>query len=159
MLRIYARVAEGGQAEPDNLAAFVDVAVRNALIDRHRRVQPLPLDEVAAVPNTDSGDEPDPPAFPDPKGLGQDDVIAWKQLLHAIFDRLPVKSVEVAVMVMTGKTPAEIGAVYEQDGYVLRRHARQLICKALREFARAGDPLAQSVGDAFCAPAKAQAKV
>jgi DNA-directed RNA polymerase specialized sigma24 family protein len=161
MLRIYARFAEGQQAEPDNLAAFVNVAVRNVLIDRRRRLEPLSLSDVLSFGQSDDdklGDEPDP-AFPDPQGLSQEDVLAWKQLLRAIFDRLPPKSVEIAAMVMGGKTPAEIGAAYRQDGYVLRRHARQLICKVLWHFAETGDPLARSVGEAFCAPAKLRAKI
>lgn len=161
MMRIYARFAEGGQGEPDNLAAFVSVTIRNVLIDRHRRTEPMSLQD--ALPSgrqdddKDDGNEADPP-FPDPRGVSQEDVLAWRQLLHAIFERLPPKSVEVAAMVMGGKTPAEIGEAYGQDGYVLRRHARQLICKALSDFARDGDPLAGSVGEAFCAPAKVQAK-
>jgi RNA polymerase sigma factor (sigma-70 family) len=161
MLRIYARFAEGEQAEPDNLAAFVNVAVRNVLIDRRRRLEPVSLSEVLASGRSDEdslGDEPDS-AFPDPQGLSQEDVLAWKQLLRAIFEHLPPKSVEVAAMVMGGKTPAEIGAAYRQDGYVLRRHTRQLICKVLWHFAETGDPLARSVGEAFCAPAKLRAKI
>jgi hypothetical protein len=137
------------------------VAVRNVLIDRHRRLEPVSLSDAVSSGQSDDehlGDEPDP-AFPDPQGLSQEDVLAWKQLLRAIFDRLPPKYVDVAAMVMGGNTPAEIGAAYDQRGHVLVRHARQLICKILWDFAQTGDPLARSVGEAFFAPTKLRAKI
>ncbi len=153
LLRIYARFADGEQAEPDNLTAFVNVAIRNVLIARHRRSEPISIGDAVLKKNSMEDDDDDDgrtdPPFPHP-GPDQEDILAWKQLLRLVFKRLPAKSVEVAAMVMTGKSPVEIGAAYGQDGYVLRRHARQLICKTLWDLAQAGDSLAKSVGDKFC---------
>jgi hypothetical protein len=53
-------------------------------------------------------------------------------------------------MAIVGRSPEEIGALYEQNGYVLRRYARELICRALREMAAAGDPAVVSFGRDFC---------
>ena len=158
MLRIFQRFADGEQAEPENLAAFVNVAVRNALIDRRRRGIQIPFSDLA--PAGDDGetgaDSADPPFLlaADPQHLDQEEELAWKQLLRTIFDRLPPKWVEVAAMVMGGKTPPEIGAAFGQNGYVLRRYARQLICQVLADLSGRGDPLARSAADNFCAGAR-----
>lgn len=155
LLRLYQRCVDGEQAEPDNLAAFVNVAIRNALIDRRRQSRLIPLSDLTSRtsgPDADARD--DDPAIlqvEDRESVGQEEELAWKQLLHTIFDRLPPKSVEVAAMVMSGKTPVEIGAAFGQDGYVLRRYARELICKILWELAESGEPLAGSFAQSFCA--------
>lgn len=155
LLRLYQRCVDGEQAEPDNLAAFVNVAIRNALIDRRRQSRLIPLSDLAsATSGSDVDARDDDPAIlqvEDRESVGQEEELAWKQLLHTIFDRLPPKSVEVAAMVMSGKTPVEIGAAFGQDGYVLRRYARELICKILWELAESGEPLAGSFAQSFCA--------
>jgi hypothetical protein len=81
-----------------------------------------------------------------------EDAMAWKELLHAVFDRLPPKWHEVAKMAMVGASPEEIGKTFEQNGYVLRRHARNLICRILRELGDAGDELARGLALDFCQP-------
>lgn len=155
LLRLYQRCVDGEQAEPDNLAAFVNVAIRNALIDRRRQSRLIPLSDLTlATGESDVDARDDDPAIPqveDRDRVGQEEELAWKQLLHTIFDRLPPKSVEVAAMVMSGKTPVEIGAAFGQDGYVLRRYARELICRILQELAESGEPLAGYFAQSFCA--------
>ena len=163
MLRLYARFADGEEPEPDNLAAFVSRAIRNALIDRFRHSRQSDTKSVSEAVlerkgNSDESDEDDDgatdPPFPHP-GVSQEDIAAWKQLFRFIMDHLPAKYADLAVMVMTGKSPAEIGEEYGQDGYVLRRHTRALICKALQELAQKGDSLAQNVSGQFCRRAAA----
>ncbi|MBR1208891.1 sigma-70 family RNA polymerase sigma factor [Bradyrhizobium sp. AUGA SZCCT0051] len=162
LMRLYQRWADGEQ-EPDNLAAFVNVAIRNALIDRRRQSRLVPLSDVAsATARSDAEARDDDSAIQqveDRDSIGQEEELAWKQLLHAIFDRLPPKSVEVAAMVMSGKTPPEIGAAFRQDGYVLRRYARELICKILWELASGGEPLAGSFAQSFCAAPRRRGKI
>jgi DNA-directed RNA polymerase specialized sigma24 family protein len=145
MMRLYARFGEGQEPEPSNLAAFVHVTTRNILLDRFRRPVAADLSEVDKAP-----DRKNPGRNPAMRLPRQDDVLAWKQLLRAIFDRLPAKWVEVSSMVMSGATPEEIGAAFKQNGYVLRRYARELICKVLAELASQDDPLAAAFASDFC---------
>lgn len=163
LMRLYQRCVDGEQAEPDNLAAFVNVAIRNALIDRRRQSRLIPLSDLAvATAGSDADGRDDDPAVlqvEDRERVGQEEELAWKQLLHTIFDRLPPKSVEVAALVMSGKTPVEIGAAFGQDGYVLRRYARELICKILWELAGSGEPLAGSFAQSFCAAPPRHGKI
>jgi len=145
MMRVYARFGDGQEPEPDNLLAFVHVATRNILLDRLRRPVAADLSEVDKKEEMKHPGQN--PAMMLPR---QDDVLAWKQLLNAIFDRLPAKWIEVASMAMSGASPEEIGAAFEQNGYVLRRYARQLVCKVLRELAQKNDPLAAAFAKSFC---------
>jgi DNA-directed RNA polymerase specialized sigma24 family protein len=142
MIRIYARFGDGQEPEPENLAAFVHVATRNILLDRFRRPVAADLSEV-----DDDTDRKHPDRNPAMSLPRQDDVLAWKQLLRVIFDRLPAKWIEVSSMVMSGASPEEIGAAFRQNGYVLRRYARELICKILAEL---DDPLAVAFSGDFC---------
>jgi DNA-directed RNA polymerase specialized sigma24 family protein len=146
MMRIYARFGDGQEPEPDNLPGFVHVAIRNVLIDRFRRPLAVDLSEVDREEEAAVADGVNP-AMSLPR---QDDVLAWKQLLKVIFDRLPAKWVEVASMAMSGASPEEIGEAFEQNGYVLRRYARELVCKILHELARKDDPLAAAFARGFC---------
>ena len=163
LMRLYQRCADGEQAEPDNLAAFVNVSIRNALVDRRRKSRLIRLSDLAvATAGSDAEARDDDPAIlqvEDRDCVGQEEELAWKQLLHTIFDRLPPKSVEVAAMVMSGKTPPEIGAAFGQDGYVLRRYARELICRILWELAGGGEPLAGSIAQSFCAASPRRGKI
>jgi len=158
-LRLYQQFAEGSQREPDNLAAYVNAAIRNALIDRLRLATPISLSELSGTPQNDANggaEDASLAQLPDPTQLSPEEALAWKQLLHTIFARLPPKSVEVAAMVMSGKTPPEIGSAFGQNGYVLRRYARELICKILGDLASNGEPLARSFGRRFVAPGLAR---
>jgi DNA-directed RNA polymerase specialized sigma24 family protein len=150
MLRIYARSADGGEPEPDNLAAFVNVTVRNLLIDRLRRAAPVSL----SLGDKDDEDQGSERELQDSGFSPPEDALAWKQLLHIIFERLPAKWTGVAAMIMAGASPEELGAAYRQNGYVLRRYTRELICKILGNLAQAGEPLAKSFGREFCGWAK-----
>lgn len=78
------------------------------------------------------------------------DILAWKQLFRIIFARLPLKWRKVAEMAMVGASPEEIGSAFGQNGYVLRRYARQLICRILGELAGGGDDLAGGLAHDFC---------
>ncbi len=160
MMRIYARFVDGVLPEPDNLDAFVNTVVRNVLRDRLRRAELVPIDDVVTAPDggrvirrtTAEGSDP---AFSD-QGLrddqqaGPEDALAWKQLLEAVFDRLPDRWSGIAAMVIGGASPAEIGAAYDRNGYVLRRYTRDLICRILRDLAEGGDSLADAFGREFC---------
>ena len=145
MLRICARHLDG-EPDPDNLAAFVNVTVRNILIDKLRRVIPLSLSEG----DVDEAAEGTAPQLPDLSFASPDDALAWKQLLHIVLDRLPAKWMGIAAKVMSGATPEELAEAYGQNGYVLRRYTRELICRILTGLAQTGEPLARSFGRDFC---------
>ena len=159
MMRIYARFSDGAIEEPENLDAFVNAAVRNVLIDRLRQAKLVSIDEVMTASdgttagkgrtsdNTETGLSDHGLRDDDP---GQEDTLAWKQLLHAILDRLPERWSGVAAMAMGGASPTEIGATYQRNGYVLRRYVRELICRVLHDLARGGDSLADTFGREFC---------
>jgi DNA-directed RNA polymerase specialized sigma24 family protein len=160
------RYMRGGPA-PDNIGGFVHVAVRRKLIDRIREEASIvPIEEehldrvvVFGMPNrpraseyTREGEEFDSAPAPGLLSLPvtPEDAMAWKELFHAIFDRLPPKWHEVAKMAMVGASPEEIGKTFGQNGYVLRRHARNLICRILGGLAEAGDELARGLAHDFC---------
>ena len=84
------------------------------------------------------------------RSVSPEEAVIWKEIFRKIFDQLPPKWVKVAEMAIVGKSPEEIGALYEQNGYVLRRYARELICRALRDMAEVGDTTAMSFGRDFC---------
>jgi len=75
-----------GKPAPENLGAFVYRAVRNRLIDI--RPPPPPVDPI------------DPPD--DPWDRRVEDEIAWRDLVRAIFDRLPSKWHKAATMIAKG---------------------------------------------------------
>lgn len=160
MMRIYARFADGALEEPEDLDAFVNAAIRNVLIDRLRRVKLVSIDDVltASDGNTvvrggsQGGTETGlaDHGLRDDSNPGQEDMLAWKQLLHVVLDRLPERWSGVAAMAMGGASPTEIGAAYQRNGYVLRRYVRELICRILRDLAKGGDSLADSFSREFC---------
>jgi DNA-directed RNA polymerase specialized sigma24 family protein len=156
-----------GEPSPENLGGFVHVAVRRKLIDRIREevgkihIQSEDLDRVLvsglptrpttseeAIEGEDMDSAPASGLLNLP--VNPEDATAWKELFHTVFDRLPPKWHEVAKMAMQGASPAEIGKSFDQNGYVLRRHARELICRILGELADAGDGLARGLAHDFC---------
>ena len=156
-----------GEPAPDNLGGFVHVAVRRKLIDRIREeagtvsIEEELLETVVvfgmpkrlgASEYTRDGEEfgsaPPPGLLSLP--VSPEDAAAWRELFHAVFDRLPPKWHEVAKMAMVGASPEEIGKTFEQNGYVLRRHARNLICRILGDLGDAGDELARGLAHDFC---------
>jgi DNA-directed RNA polymerase specialized sigma24 family protein len=156
-----------GEPPPDNLGGFVHVAVRRKLIDRIREeAGKVPIEEehldrvvVSGMPKrpgtleyTRDGEEIDSATASGLLSLpvNPEDALAWKELFHAVFDRLPPKWHEVAKMAMEGASPEEIGRTFEQNGYVLRRHARNLICRILGELGNAGDELARGLAHDYC---------
>ncbi len=159
MLRLYASYAEPGTEPPDNLGGLVRVTIRNILIDGFRRAVSVPIGEVRTGPDglptlatpgdPDEVDFSGDPALPS-KFVSPEDEVAWKQLLGRLFDALDPKWVAVASMAMLGTSPEEIGAAFGQNGYVLRRHARMLICRVLAGFAAAGDVLAATLARDVC---------
>jgi DNA-directed RNA polymerase specialized sigma24 family protein len=156
-----------GEPAPDNLGGFVHVAVRRKLIDRLREeAGKVPIEEehldrlvVSGMPKrpgaseyTRDGEEfgSAPASSLLSLPVTPEDAVAWKELFHVVFDRLPPKWHEVATMAMVGASPEEIEKTFEQDGYMLRRHARNLICRILGELADAGDELARGLAHDFC---------
>ena len=156
-----------GEPAPDNLGGFVHVAVRRKLIDLIREeagkvaIEEAHLDRVVVfgMPKGPGASEytRDGEEFVSAPDLGllsrpvpPEDAVAWKELLHMVFDRLPPKWHEVAKMAMEGASPEEIGRTFEQNGYVLRRHARNLICRILGELGDAGDELARGLAHDYC---------
>jgi DNA-directed RNA polymerase specialized sigma24 family protein len=156
-----------GEPPPENLGGFVHVAVRRKLIDRIREeagtvaIEEQHLDRVLgsglpdrAMSSEDAIDSDDMGRAHSSGSLNvpvtPEDATAWKELFRTIFGRLPPKWHEVAKMAMLGASPEEIGKTFEQNGYVLRRHARNLICRILRELADAGDGLASGLAHDFC---------
>jgi DNA-directed RNA polymerase specialized sigma24 family protein len=160
VVRVYARYADSQQPQPDNLGGLLHVAIQNVLRDGFRRATPLSIDDVRAGPTGEpipagisaeggEGGSGDDSALPDPN-VGPEDEAAVKELFNMVFDRLPAKWRDVAAMTFTGASPEEIGARYGQNGYVLRRYARNLVCRGLRGIAQAGDPLAASFARELC---------
>ena len=158
--RLYVRYADGQQPQPENLGGLLHVAIQNVLRDGFRRGKPISIDDVRAGPTGEpipagrsaeggEGGSDDDRALPDPH-VGPEDEAAVKELFHAVFDRLPAKWRDVAAMTFTGASPEEIGARYGQNGYVLRRYARSLVCRGLRAMAQADDPLAASFARELC---------
>jgi DNA-directed RNA polymerase specialized sigma24 family protein len=143
-----------GEPAPENLGGFVHVAVRRKLIDRIReetgkvQIGEEHLDSEDAIHSDEMDDAAASGLLNAP--VNPEDATAWKELLRTIFDRLPPKWHEVAKRAMLGATPEEIGRSFEQNGYVLRRHARDLICRILGELADAGDGLARGLARNFC---------
>lgn len=156
-----------GEPAPDNLGGFVHVAVRRKLIDLIREeagkvfVEPEHLDTVvvSGMPKRPGASEyrRDGEEFVSAPDWGvlslpvpPEDAVAWKELFHVVFDRLPPKWHKVAEMAMVGASPEEIGKTFEQNGHVLRRHARNLICRILGELADSGDELARDLAHDLC---------
>jgi DNA-directed RNA polymerase specialized sigma24 family protein len=166
MVRIFARYDETGEPEPVNLDALVRTTVRNILIDGFRRAALVSIGYVRSAPDgqpifvppsdADADDFSGDPALPS-KFASAEDELAWKHLLRALLDDLDPKYVHVATMAMLGATPEEIGDVFQQNGYVLRRYARLLLCRAIAQHAQAGDPLAAML-ERDCCPRKAAPK-
>lgn len=157
MMRIYTRFADGQVAPPDNLAAYVNVTIRNILKDRRRdevltpangASDGLAVSRTVSLDDTESGLSPE--LIGDDREMGPEERLAWKRLFHAVLDRLPERWAGIATMAMAGASPAEIGAAYERDGYVLRRYVRELICRVLKELAQGGDSLAGGFSRDFC---------
>jgi DNA-directed RNA polymerase specialized sigma24 family protein len=146
-----------GDPPPENLGGFVHVAVRRKLLDGIREeARKVPIDNVrigrsgqTIIEREEDQDSAPASDLPD-RRVTQEDAAAWKELYRTIFDRLPPKSHEVAKMAMLGVSPEEIGKRFEQNGYVLRRYARTLICRILMKLAEAGDPLAHGVAREIC---------
>ena len=160
VVRLYVRYADGQQPQPKNLGGLLHVAIQNVLRDGFRRAGTISIDDVRVGPTGESipagpsaergeADHSDNIALPDPR-VGPEDQAAAKELFHAVLDRLPAKWRSVAAMTFTGASPEEIGARYGQNGYVLRRHARTMVCRGLRTLAHAGDPLAASFARELC---------
>src|SRR5690348_6642867 len=122
-----------GEPAPDNLGGFVHVAVRRKLIDLIREeAGKVPIEEelldwvvafgmpkrAGASEYTRDGEELDnaPPLGLPTLPVNLEDAVAWKELLHMVFDRLPPKWHEVAKMAMEGASPEEIGRTFEQNG-------------------------------------------
>jgi DNA-directed RNA polymerase specialized sigma24 family protein len=156
--RIYAGFVDGDRGDIENLDAYVNRTVRHIAFDKFRRDKAVPIDLVSDGPATRKvgadGQAEEKKSqqqhFPDTNTASADDVVAWRQLLTIITDRLPPKWQGVAAMVMADKSPVEIGKAYDQDGYVLRRYARELVCRILRDLGSAGDPLALAFSDDIC---------
>jgi RNA polymerase sigma factor (sigma-70 family) len=166
MVRIFARYDGTDEPEPENLDAFMRTTVRNILIDGFRRAVSVSIGYVRSamdgqpifVPASDA-DEDDfsgDPALPS-KFASAEDEAAWKHLLRTLLDELDPKYVQVATMAMLGATPEEIGDAYQQNGYVLRRYARLLLCRAIAQHAQGGDPLAAML-ERDCCQRKAASK-
>ena len=158
MVRVYARYIDS-ETEPGNLDAVIRVAIRNILIDIFRRGRMVPIGDVrtgqdgqpqlvVAVDDSeeDFGGDPALPA----DIVSADEVVAWKRLLHELLDELDPKYLEIVSMAMLGATPEEIGEHFQQDGYVLRRYARVLLCRAIARHTLTGDPLAQVLERECC---------
>jgi RNA polymerase sigma factor (sigma-70 family) len=157
VVRVYARYCDG-EDEPGNLDAVVRVTIRNILIDGFRRARTVPIGDVRAgldgepvmvIATDDDEDFAGDPALPS-KFVSAEEVVAWKRLLHALLDELDPKYIEIVSMAMLGATPEEIGEAYQQDGYVLRRYARKLLCRAIARYTMTGDPLAQVMERECC---------
>ncbi len=149
VVRVFARYSDSDE-EPGNLDAVVRVSIRNILIDNFRRQRTVPIGDVRSgldgqpelvvAVGDDEEDFAGDPALPS-KFVSAEEVVAWKRLLHALLDELDPKYLEIVSMAMLGATPEEIGEAYQQDGYVLRRYARVLLCRAIAR--HSSDPLAQ----------------
>ena len=157
MVRLYARYAEAAEL-PDNLHGLVRVTIRNVLTDAFRKGVMIPIGDVRAgadgepiiaAPGDEEEDFSGDPALPS-RFVSPEDEAAWRQMLHRVLDALDAKWVQVATMAMLGTSPEEIGATFGQNGYVLRRHARALVCRVLARFAGEGDPIAASFSRDYC---------
>jgi DNA-directed RNA polymerase specialized sigma24 family protein len=161
VVRVYARYADGQQPQPENLGGLLHVAIQNVLRDRFRRATPISIDDVRAGPTGEpipagrsaeggEGGSDDNRALPDPH-VDLENEAAAKELFNMVFDRLPAKWRDVAAMILTGASPEEIGARYGQNGYVLRRYARILVCRGLRALMQHDDDsLAASFARELC---------
>ncbi|HVJ52648.1 MAG TPA: hypothetical protein VM689_09315 [Aliidongia sp.] len=120
------------------LEALINRAIRNKLIDKLRSRIREPLDRFPEDPGDAAED--------DDRLFGAfvriDDELAVKDLLAKIYDRLEEKWQKVVRLMLVGCDPDEIGAQFEQNGYVLRRWVRNRICRILQELAGLGDPMA-----------------
>jgi DNA-directed RNA polymerase specialized sigma24 family protein len=157
VVRVCVRYADGQQPQPERLGGLLHVAIQNVLRDGFRRALPISIDDVRAGPSGEriiaaEGGEEDRSediALPDPH-VGPEDQVAAKELFDTVFDRLPAKWRDVAAMTFNGASPEEIGARYGQNGYVLRRYGRSMVCRVLRAMAQSGDPLAASFARELC---------
>jgi len=147
------------EPEPRNLGAFFNRAVRNKLIDGLRRPTMASIDDLAlttggtmkvsARPLDD--DESTDSALGWDKMIIPEDELMWKDLLRAIFARLPSDLITAAAMLMKGETPkATALAVGSANGNKLHALVRKRICAVLAELSRKGDQLAAELGRSVC---------
>jgi RNA polymerase sigma factor (sigma-70 family) len=160
MVRIFARYDGADDEPPENLNPLMRTAIRNILIDGIRRPTTVPIGQVRsgadgqpemAPPVTDAEEgefDGDPPLLS--REVAAEDQTAWKDLLRSLLDELEPKWHNVICMMMLGHKPTEIGAIYQQNGYVLTRHARALLCRAAARLAQVGDPLAAMLEGDWC---------
>ncbi len=148
-------------AIPDDavLLRILHVTLRNLLIDHYRHTAAeRDHDALARAPDQLSFD-PDQAQHP---GLLRalrpidwdhpvEDVLAARQLLDRLLDRLDPHWARVLSLLCDDFSPAEIGAAMEgRNGHVLVRRAREHICRLLGDFAAAGDRAAAWMAARFC---------
>ena len=133
-----------GKPAPENLGAFVYRAVRNRLID----IRP-------PAPPVDPIDPPD-----DPWDRRVEDEIAWRDLVRAIFDRLPSEWHLATTMIMRGDPLEDIARECgwtDASRYRLRAYVREWICRILTELTNGGNDEARGLAQELC-PARGTRK-
>ena len=146
---VYGNHLDTGKA-PDTdeaLEALISRAIRNKLIDKIRSRRREPVDRFPEDP-TEAAEDEDRlfGAF-----VRIDDELAVKDLLAKVYGRLEDKWQKVVNLMLVGCDPDEIGAEFQQNGYVLRRWVRNRICRILLELSGRGDPLAGDFHGKCCA--------
>ena len=150
MYNILQRTADGAP-DPDDLEAFLNKSIRNALFDNLRRSSKAQsTDDLGDVLQQDRIIARAVKEWTSSLHIEAEEQLEWKALLRAIFSAFPEKYVGVATLAMMGESPDDIGSAYGSDGYVLRRYARQLVCRVLRNLEQQSHALAATMATKLC---------